>query len=208
MVIQLKAEPRDENTKAALNELRATGKVPGVVYGKKIETTLISVEKKELLALLRSNPNAIVEMIVPEIGTQPVMIQDIQRDKLYRNLLHIDFQQISMNEPIKATVRLEMTGEPQSLKQGGILQVQLHEIEIKCLPADLPSSISVDLTELNLGDTLLVSDLPLGSGVEARTDLNEVVATILAPQKEETVDAPEEGDPEAGAEKAEAVHNE
>lgn len=210
MVIHLKAEARNEKTKAELNELRSNGKVPGVIYGRNIGTASIAVEEKELLALLRSNPHAIVEMEVPEIGTQPVMIHEVQRDKLYRNLLHIDFHQINMDKPVKTTVRLEMTGDPIGVKQGGILQIQLHEIEVKCLPAHIPSEIKVDLSQLDLGNNLVVGDLHIAPTVEVRNDPNDVVATILTPQKEAEKVKDETGETVsetvAGQEEKEAVH--
>lgn len=184
MVIRLKAEARQGKTKGELNELRAKGKIPAIVYGKNADTALIAVSEKELLALLRSNPHAIVEMDVPEAGTKSVLINEVQRDTLFRNLLHIDFQQINMDEPIKTTVRIEITGEPSGVKQGGMAQIQLHELEVRCLPTKLPSVIQVDISRLELGDTFLVSDIKLDPGIEVRTEGSEVVATILATQKE------------------------
>lgn len=198
MVTQLKVEARNVTTKAELTQLRANGKIPGVVYGKKIEASAIAVKEKELMALLRTNPHAIVEIDVPELGKQSVMVNEIQRDALYRNLLHIDFHQISMDEPVKTTVRLDLAGEPKGLKQGGMLQVHIHEVEVKCLPQHLPAAIEVDISGLEIGDSLLVRDLKVPADLEIRTDANEMIAAVLTPQK----DVEEKAEPETAAQEA------
>jgi large subunit ribosomal protein L25 len=188
MVLTLKAEERKGVTKSERKGLRSNGKIPGVVYGSKMSSKSIAVDEKELLALLRTNPNAVIQMEVPELGKQPVMINEIQRDAISRHLLHIDFHQINMNEPVSATVRLDFHGDSVGVQAGGILQVQLHEIAVRCLPDDLPSSIEVDISELEVGSNMLVSELKVASGIEIKTDENDVLVTILAPQKEEPTD--------------------
>jgi len=184
MNLSLKAENRNGSTKSAVKQLRTSGKVPGIVYGKKVGTRTIAVGAKELLMLLRSNPHAIVEMDIPDAGKQPVMIHEVQRDKISRELLHIDFHQINMDEPVRTSVTLEFVGEPKGADEGGMLQIQMHEVEIRCLPALIPASIHVDVTDLDLGNTILVAALKLPEGVELKSHMEDVVATLLAPQKE------------------------
>ncbi|MDF2926290.1 MAG: ribosomal protein [Paenibacillaceae bacterium] len=181
----LKADNRDGLTKSEINRLRSSGKVPGVVYGKKVGAVNITVDAKELLMLLRSNAHAVVEMDIPESGKQPVMVHDVQRDPISRTLLHIDFHQINMDEPVRTSVSLEFTGDSKGEKEGGMLQIQLHEVDIRCLPAHIPSSIAVDVTELELGDTITVSQLVAPAGVEIKSHADDVIVTVLAPQKEE-----------------------
>lgn len=208
MVMSLKAESRDGTTKSAVKQLRSTGKVPGVVYGKKVGSRAIAVEAKELLQLLRSNPHAIVEMDLPEAGKQPVMIHEVQRDKISRHLLHIDFHQINMDEPVRTSVTLELVGEPKGADEGGMLQVQMHEIEIRCLPASIPGAIRYDVSAMELGDTVLVRDLVMPEGIELKSNPDDVVATLLAPQKEAeepaeaAAQAEAKGVPQAEAEEA------
>jgi large subunit ribosomal protein L25 len=184
MVMSLKVEAREDLTKSEIKQLREKGQVPGVVYGNKIGNTVISIDQKELLALLRKNPHAIIEMELPDSGKQPVMVTEIQRDKLNRELLHVDFHQINMDEPVKTVVALEYVGDAIGAQEGGIVQVQLHELEIRCLPQDIPPSIQVDISQLKLGDNLLVSDLSLSPAIEIKSDSNELLVTLLAPQKE------------------------
>lgn len=189
MVPSLKAEARNGLTKSSIKQLRSSGKIPAVVYGKKVGALNVAVEAKELLMLLRSNPHAIVEMEIPNNGKQPVMIHEVQRDKINRDLLHIDFHQINMDEPVRTSVTLEFTGEPKGADEGGMLQIQMHEVEIRCLPTIIPGTITVDVTALELGDTILAKDIVLPAGIELKSHSDDVVVTLLAPQKE--VEEPE-----------------
>ncbi|GCL74560.1 50S ribosomal protein L25 [Paenibacillus naphthalenovorans] len=184
MAATLKAEARTGRTKGDLNRLRAQGKVPGIVYGKKVTQTPIAIDQKELFTLLKTNPNGIIEMDVPGFGRQPVMINEVQRDVFTRQPLHVDFHQINMDEPVTTTVRLEFIGDPVGVKAGGILQIQHHEIEIRCLPQHILSEVEVDISGLDVGENILVSQLKLPADVEVKTDENDVLATILLPQKE------------------------
>ncbi|MGG2197298.1 MULTISPECIES: 50S ribosomal protein L25 [Paenibacillus] len=195
MATTLKAEARSGRTKGDRNRLRAEGKVPAVVYGKKVPQTSIAIDQKELLALIKANRHAIIELDVPQLGKQPVMINEIQRDAINRQLLHVDFHQINMDEPVNTTVRLEYTGEAIGVQEGGILQIQLHELDIRCLPTQIPSVIEVDVSSLGIGENLLVSSLQLSAGIEIKTNEHDVLATILTPQKAE----PETVDEEPGA---------
>lgn len=203
MASTLKAETRNGKTKSDRSRLRAEGKVPAVVYGKKVAHTSIAVNQKELLALLKVNPHAVIELDVPQLGKQPVMINEIQRDALSGQLLHIDFHQINMDEPVNATVRLEYTGEAVGVQEGGILQIQLHELDIRCLPSQIPSVIQVDISSLGVGENLLVSSLKLSDQIEIRTHEDDVLATILLPQKAEPETVDEEPAAKAGGAPAE-----
>ncbi|MFD0698905.1 50S ribosomal protein L25 [Paenibacillus sp. GCM10027628] len=203
MALTLKAEARKETTKSDIKQLRSQGKIPGVVYGKKIQSTVISIDQKELMALLRSNPHAIIEMDMPEGGgKQPVMINELQRGKVHRELLHVDFHQINMDEPVKTVVTLEFTGEAEGVKEGGILQIQLHELEIRCLPNQIPGSIRVDISHLGLGENMLVHQISVPAGIEVKSDMNDLILTILAPQKEVQEEEPAQEEKAGQAEAA------
>lgn len=202
MTGSIKAEARTGTTKSALKELRAQGKIPGVVYGKKLNPgASISIDAKELIALLRGNPHAVIEMDVPQSGKLPVMVTDVQRDKINRNLLHIDFHQINMDEKVKTLVRLEPEGDSIGEREGGMLQVQLHELEIRCLPNEIPAAIPFDVTSLTFGDSIFVKDLQIPPGIEVKSDPNEMVATVLAPQKEISAEEKEDAEVEEAEEK-------
>ena len=175
---------RGAETKSDRRTNRESGKIPGVVYGKTVAPQPIYIEEKTLHSLMRGSAGAILKLDVPTHGEQPVMIAEIQRDKVLGRILHVDFHQIDMNEPVKATVRVEFTGEPQGVEEGGILQVMNASVDVRCLASDMPASIEVDVSRLAIGEHLYVRDLIAPAGVEIRSDENDILATVLAPQKE------------------------
>ncbi|WP_138756055.1 50S ribosomal protein L25/general stress protein Ctc [Paenibacillus sinopodophylli] len=198
MSIAMKADQRTVTTKGELRQLRLQGKIPGVIYGKQLQDTAqVAVDGKELQALLRTQPNAVLEVNIPSHGKTSVMISEIQRDSLSRQVIHVDFHQINMNENVRANVRIHAEGDSQGVREGGILQMILHELEVQCLPGNIPDSVSVDISTLEVGESLLVSDLLLPKGIEALADQEQVVVTILAPQKELTEEEAENAAVEA-----------
>jgi large subunit ribosomal protein L25 len=208
METNLKVELRDKSaTGSELKQMRANGRIPAVVYGKKIGSLPISVDEKALTALLRSPHNGVITMDMPDKGTHPVMVSGMDRHKLNRNVLHIDFHQINMNEPVQAKVSIEIHGDSPGVREGGVMTALLHEVEVRCLPDRLPTELRVDISELNTGDSVLAGDLKLPSDVELKTDAQAVIVTILVPQKavEEEDEASEGTEDQAEAEQAEAV---
>lgn len=189
MAISLQADARGPSTKSVVHELRQEGKVPGVVYGKRVGNSPIAVSEKELLSLLRQHPHAIVELDIQGVGKHPVMVSEVQRHKVTRELLHVDFHQINMDEPIKTMVAIDLVGEPKGVTEGGILQVQLHEVEVRGLPKHIPESFAVDVSGLGIHESVLVSDLQVPEGIEMRANPDDVIASVLVPQKEAEPDA-------------------
>lgn len=183
----LQVQHREVSSRGQLRRIRSEGKVPGVIYGKGMSGPAnISIEAKDLAAMLRSNPHAVMEVDVPGVGMYPVMMVDLQRDSLTQQVMHIDFHRINMNEKITTMTRLEITGSSPGEREGGMLQLVQHEIEIECYPRDIPDHISVDVSKLEVGDHLSISDLKLPSGVQAKQDDTAVIVAVLAPQKERT----------------------
>ncbi|MFC5449357.1 50S ribosomal protein L25 [Paenibacillus aestuarii] len=201
MAVSLQAEVRKQATKAEIKQLRAEGKIPAVVYGKKTAATILTVNLKDLQAVLRQNPHAIIDLAISGSKNQPVMITEIQRNPLNRReLYHIDFHQINMDEPIKTVVALEFTGDAIGAREGGIMQILMHDIEIRCMPSQVPASIQVDVSNLGLGDNLHASQITIPAGIELKSDPNDILVTILVPQKETKTTETEE--PAAEAETA------
>lgn len=203
----LKAAARETTTKSALKEMRAQGQIPGVVYGKNRPSAAIQVSMKDLFNLLKSNSPAVINLELPGGSKEPVMINHVQKDPLKGNVLHIDFHQIQMDEPVRAVVSVEFVGEPVGVKEGGVLQVQYHEIEIRCLPNLIPDSIKADISGLEIGGTLRIADLQLSDEIESRLDQDEVIVSILAPQKETTEESAGDTEGEA-AESSEQASDE
>ncbi|HTG70955.1 MAG TPA: 50S ribosomal protein L25 [Candidatus Udaeobacter sp.] len=193
MAIAMNADQRTSTTKGELRQLRLQGKIPGIIYGKQLtEAAQVTVDGKELQALLRSHPNAVIEINIPSHGKTSVMVSEIQRDQMSRQVLHVDFHQINMNENVRASVRIHADGDSPGVREGGILQVILHELEVQCLPGNIPDAVSIDVSSLAIGESLLVSDLKLPQGVESVAEPEQVVVTILAPQKELTEEEAED----------------
>ncbi|OGX61547.1 MAG: hypothetical protein A2189_01395 [Paenibacillus sp. RIFOXYA1_FULL_44_5] len=180
-MVMVQAEIRQSETKSDVKKLRSIGKIPAVVYGKQIEATKIAIPEKELM-FLKSTPYAVIEMKMPDQKVHSVLINEIQRDTIYGNILHVDFHQIELDKPVKTTVSLEISGEFKGEKSGGMLQVLVHELEIRCLPRDIPEHIHIDVSALDIGDSIWVKDLQVSPNVQIKHDLDEVLVTILSPQ--------------------------
>ncbi|HXB21962.1 MAG TPA: 50S ribosomal protein L25 [Candidatus Solibacter sp.] len=196
-----------EATSRGKNEarrLRAKGRVPAVVYGAKKESVAVSVDPKQISKILRSESghNTIFDL---DLGTEKTkaMIVDWHYEPIKGKLLHIDLKRIAMDEKIRVKVPIHLTGESVGVKQqGGILDQVLREVEIECLPADIPSSIDADITELAFGQVLRVSDLPHAGRLKFITDANQAVAHVTS-VKEEVVATPEAAAADAAAAPAE-----
>ncbi|XID91781.1 50S ribosomal protein L25 [Paenibacillaceae bacterium WGS1546] len=198
MSATLRAQAREASTKGEIRRIRTEGRIPGVVYGKGLEEpSSITVDAKELAALLRGQPNAVIDMEVPGAGKQPVMMTDLQRDPLSKEMLHVDFRRIDMNAKITTSVRVETSGTSTGEKEGGMLQLVLHEIEIECYPKDIPEAIVADVGGLGVGEHLTIGELALPDGVAANQDPDTVVVAVLAPQKERTAEETEALEDEA-----------
>ncbi len=204
--IELEAKLRSGgNTKGELNRLRQKDLVPGIVYGRGKANIPVLLDGRLLRQALSSGAgsNAIVELNIKNGGAQKkpaqetVMFKEVQRSILFQDrLLHVDLIRISLKEKILANVPLNFVGESDSpgVKEGGIVQMILREVEVYCLPASIPDSLEVDISHLNIGDSLVVSDLVLPDGVELRTDPEETLLQLLAPTQEEEILEEEEAE--------------
>jgi large subunit ribosomal protein L25 len=193
------------NRTGKLKQMRAQGQVPAVVYSSRMDSEHVAVDEKLIRAALKNNAHAIVEVVLPSKKKHPVLIHQIQKDSLSGKLLHIDFLEINMKEKLDTVVAVHFSGEPVGTKEGGILQIEMHEVMVRCMPNKLPSSVDMDISKLHIGDKLLVSDLKVNKDVEILTDPEAVLVTILAVQKldEALEPAAEDTGDEAGSEEAE-----
>jgi len=202
----VEAKPREDSSrgKNEARRLRASGRVPAVVYGAKKPTVAVSVDPKQISRILQSESghNTIFELHVDGDKAR-VMIVDWQYDPMKDKLLHIDMKRIAMDERIKVQVPIHLVGEAEGVKQqGGILDQVLREVELECLPGDIPSHIDADITHLVFGTVLRVSDLPHSGSLKFLTDENQTVAHITS-VKEEVAPTPEAVAAEAAAAPAE-----
>jgi len=202
----VEAQPRPDSSrgKNEARRLRAGGRVPAVVYGAKKQTLAISVDPKQITRILSSESghNTIFDLQVDSEKSK-VMIVDWQFDPLKGKLLHLDLKRIAMDEKIRVTVPIHCIGEAAGVKQqGGILDQVLREVEIECLPADIPSHIDADVSELVFGTVLRVKDLHHGGKLKFITDEDQTVAHITS-VKEEAAPTPEAAAEAAAAAPAE-----
>lgn len=199
----MEAQPRTERGKNGARRVRRSGRVPAVLYGASRETLAISLDPKQIARILTSESghNSIFDLQVGDERTK-VMIVDWQYEPIKGALLHIDLKRIAMDERLKVSVPIMLKGEAAGVKQqGGILEQVLREVEIECLPGDIPGHIDLDVSHLVFGKLLRVADLPQGK-FKVLTDPNQMVAHITA-VKEEVAPAPEVAAAEAGAAPAE-----
>jgi len=192
----LAAEIRTVRGKNAARQTRKAGKIPAVVYGHKEETLAIALNPKELSAILHSQSghNTIFSLTFQNSGTATaVMLQEWQQDPIKGNLLHADLVRIAMDETLQVSVPINAIGEAKGVKlQGGIFEFVLRAIEVECLPSDIPEAITIDVSELELGSNLRVSDLKVDPKVKILSEPDLVIAHVIAPKEEKVAEPTEE----------------
>jgi len=187
------ATPREGKfNKNAARRVRVKGRIPAVVYGAQEPSVAVEVDPKQILRILHSDSghNSIFDLEIGEAKAK-AMIVDWQYEPIKGSLLHIDLKRIALDKPIRVEVPIQLVGTAVGVKtQGGILDQVLREVEIECLPGDIPSHIDVDVSNLAFGDVLRVSDLPHTGKLTFLTDENSTVAHVVS-IKEEVVATPD-----------------
>lgn len=204
--ITLEVDKRNEYGKGPARRLRATGKAPAILYGKKSEPIALSIGLHEFKKLLeKEGSNAIFDL---NINTDSGVIsrKAMLKDRLVRPIdgaiLHMDFLEIRMDETIEVSAHLEFVGEPVGAEKGGSFQIILRELRIETLPNNIPEKIEVDVSQLDIGHSIHVEEITLPEGVKALMDPSLAVATILTQRKETAgteEEAPDEAPPAAEA---------
>ncbi|HEU5401325.1 MAG TPA: 50S ribosomal protein L25 [Terriglobales bacterium] len=200
----LEAQPRTPGTKNDARRVRKQGRVPAVVYGAGKQTLPVSLDPRQVSRILHSETghNTVFDLAVDGERTK-AMIVDWQYEPIKGSLLHIDLKRIAMDQKLKVNVPIELVGEPAGVKQqGGILEQIAREVELECLPGDIPNAIELSVSELVFGMVLRVSDLPKNEKVKFLSDPDQPVAHIIS-IKEEEVATPEVVAGEAAAAPAE-----
>ncbi len=196
----LVAEVRTGRGRGCRNRLAARRKIPAVVYGKSVGSILLEVSLPEIKKILADKTSRAKLLDLKITGgdwerQEKVIIKEVQYDTLTGRLMHIDFHQVTMEEEVTVTVPVELAGEPAGVKKGGVLHHALREVEISCLPAQIPEVITVDVSSLDIGDTIFVRDLAVPQGVRVLNDPEEELVNILestASEEEEKEEEEEE----------------
>jgi len=207
-LIELKTNIRATTGNGPARRLRQEGQIPAVLYGPRTEPALLSVNISDLdLVLKKERVGQILLNLVirhnGETSTRTVMVKELQTHPVSRNFLHIDFYEVTMDRKIVVNVPVITTGKSKGVEIGGILQIIRRELEVQCLPLDVPKSIEVDITDLNIGDSVHVGDIPRQNEVEFLDDENFTVITIVIPKIEEEEEPVEEEEEEGEADIAE-----
>lgn len=189
------AKSRSEFGSGASRRLRRQGEVPGIVYGGAGENLNVTVNPKDLIKLLRSHAgrNTILNLEIEGVGTDNVILRDWQVDPVKEDFIHADFQRIAMDQKLTVTIPLRFVGTPVGVKtEGGLLDAVVREVEVECLPGDIPDEIEFDVSELHMNDSVRIKDLKVSDRVEVLEDPEQVVVHVVAVREEEIEEAAEE----------------
>lgn len=207
--IALSAEMRSRTGKGGARTARRDGKIPGVMYGPETEPVSLNVNQRELSSVLRhAGRSSIVNLSIGGKESK-VLIRELQRDPVTSDVLHVDFHAISMDKPISVSIPISFVGESAGVKIGGIMQTTMRELAISCLPTNIPDKVEVDVSELNIGDSIHVSDITV-ENVEILAEARRTIVVIAAPTviKSTTTAEEEEGEEAAEGEAAEGAAEE
>jgi large subunit ribosomal protein L25 len=187
--VKLKAEPRTNVGRSAVRKLRARGLIPAIIYGGNDQPQALQVAARDINAVMShaSGENVLVDLeVAGEESSRAVLVQEVQHSPVGGDIRHIDFHAISMDQRIQAEVPLEPMGIANGVKNfGGLLEQSLRALAIECLPRDLPDRITVDVSAMNIGDSIHVRDIQLPSGVTAKVQPDLTAFSVLAPAVEE-----------------------
>lgn len=188
--VSLRAERRDEAGTGPARRLRDEGGVPAVLYGRGLDNTPLSVSRRDLYSALHTEAgtNALINL---EVGKDKFLTiaRELQRHPVRGEIIHLDFINISLDEKITAEVSIEYVGDPVGLDEGGIVETIKTSVMISALPMEIPGHVSVDISAMNVGDTLTAAELPQIEGVEYLEDVDSPLVTVVVPRLiEETVE--------------------
>lgn len=185
---ELTVTPREGTGKSVARRLRRSGKTPGILYGGPSPVN-IAVDPREVFRIIHGHEGSTQLLRVTFAGSKDsrmVILRDLQLDPVSEDLVHVDLQEVAMDKPIQVTVALRHVGEPVGVRDTqGILEMVLREVQVSCLPANIPEDIKADVSSLAIGDVLTVADLIVPEGVRVLTDKARAVATVAPPAAEE-----------------------
>jgi len=188
-LIELNAKLRENSGKGAARRLRMNNAIPAIVYGAKTDSAMLSIETAEFIKIIRKHGSTGLFFSLKVEGggkkERIAMLKDMQMDTFGLNYLHIDLHEIDMDTKVTVSIPVEAIGESEGVKEGGVLQVIRRELDVVCKPADTPNSIQIDISNLDIGDSVHVEEIDLDENVEIPHEVDFTIITIGAPVVEE-----------------------
>ncbi|MGH7775329.1 MAG: 50S ribosomal protein L25 [Candidatus Binatia bacterium] len=186
--IELQIEPRERGSKGKAKQLRREGRLPGIFYGPKVETVPLEFNKKEFLsrvADLEGSHLIHIKSTSPLLADKVALVKGVQFHPVTGEVLHADFYEVDLTARIRVKVPLHFVGKAEGVVRGGILQPIVREIEVECLPMDIPEYLNVEVSSLDIGHSLHITDLSIPEGVVATDETNLTLVTVVPPTVEE-----------------------
>jgi large subunit ribosomal protein L25 len=204
MDYKITAEKRDGLGKSVTRKLRADRKIPAVLYGNGKESVSLVLAREEIGKVLSDSRarSSVISLTVQEDGKaveKNVLIKEIQRHPVGDFVFHVDFLEVAMDREITLNVPVELTGTAEGIKMGGILQFMARELKVSCLPSAIPSEIKIDITALDIGDSIHIKDIVAPAGVKINFDSNFTIVSVVSPAAEEVVAVTPEAEAAAAA---------
>jgi large subunit ribosomal protein L25 len=207
---KLLAKLRTQLGKEASRKLRQKGLVPAICYGPRTDSVPLTLDPKELMKTIQIGENVLIDLMIQDgkkAAQKVVVVRDLQIDPIKDQCIHADLFEVVMDEEISVEVPIVLVGKPEGVKMGGVLEQITREITVECLPADIPQSIDVNVSHLNIGDTIHIGDIGLEKG-KILVDATTTLATIVPPTVEKVVVEEEVEEEVAEGEEAEEVEGE
>jgi large subunit ribosomal protein L25 len=198
--LEIKAEPRETGSKNSARRLRRDGKIPAILYGPKSQPVPLQVDKKDFssrVAMLEGSHLVRLKSAEPALTEKVALVKDMQFHPISGDLIHTDLYEVDLAARITVRVPLRFVGKAAGVVRGGILQPIVREVEVECLPLDIPNSFNVDVNALDIGDSIHIEDIQMPEGVTAMYESNFAVVTVVTPSVEEApaaAAAPAEGE--------------
>jgi large subunit ribosomal protein L25 len=196
--LEIKADPREKGSKNSARRLRRHGKIPAILYGPKTQAVSLQVDKKDFssrVAMLEGSHLVRLKSSDPSLTEKVALVKEVQFHPISGDVLHTDLYEVDLAARITVNVPLRFVGKAAGVVRGGILQPIVREVEVECLPLDIPGFFNVDVSALDIGDSIHVEEIPMPEGVAALYESNFAVVTVVTPTvEEEPVAAPAEGE--------------
>lgn len=186
--VEIKIEPREPGSKGKAKQLRREGKLPGVFYGPKVEPIPLEVSKKDFLsrvADLEGSHLIRIKSSSPLLADRVALVKEMQFHPVTGEIVHADFYEVDLSAKIRVKVPLHFVGKAEGVVRGGILQPVVRELDVECLPMDIPEYFDVEVSSLDIGHSLHIKDLPMPEGVTAVSETNLTLVTVVPPTVEE-----------------------